>query len=302
MEKDKIKKYNIVVADCPWNFSDPLTMSSTKRGADSQYSTLSIQDIKELPVQKIVADDALLVLWVPSSLLQEGLDVMSAWGFAQKQTHVWVKTKNSPLIDIYKKIPKINKIFKNLTKLKILDKETVNASAELTSSVIKDLLQGNSSYNISSILSFGMGRLFRQTHELCLIGTRGKIYNKLKNKSQRSIHFGPVTKHSAKPEDLQDMLDIMFPDSNKIELFARRDRSGWKCLGNQSPVSLDIDIRDSLKELMSNDDFSNHYNNILINKTEHDNLLLFLRNKIKSKKYFTEYEIQQFKKILKIIK
>jgi N6-adenosine-specific RNA methylase IME4 len=96
-----------------------------------------------------------------------------------------------------------------------------------------------------------MGRLFRQTHELVLIGVRGKIYNHLENKSQRSVHFYPATKHSVKPELLQDMLENMFPaDTNLcLELFARRDRKNWICAGNENKSTFGEDIRDSITRL-----------------------------------------------------
>jgi N6-adenosine-specific RNA methylase IME4 len=91
-----------------------------------------------------------------------------------------------------------------------------------------------------------MGRLFRQTHEICLIGTRGKIYKQLANKSQRSVGFAENLRHSAKPEDLQDSLEIMFPKARKLELFARRIRPDWTCLGNEIDGK---DIRDALAAL-----------------------------------------------------
>ncbi len=94
-----------------------------------------------------------------------------------------------------------------------------------------------------------MGRLFRQTHEICLIGTNNnKIYKKLKNKSQRSVSFGENLKHSAKPEHLQNSLDEMFPGTEKLEMFARRHRKDWLCVGNE--ICNGEDIRDSLKNLI----------------------------------------------------
>ena len=96
-------------------------------------------------------------------------------------------------------------------------------------------------------LAFGMGRLFRQTHEICLIGTsNNKIYKLLENKSQRSVCFAENLKHSAKPEALQNSLEIMFPKAEKLEMFARRTRSGWTCLGNEIDGQ---DIRDALIKL-----------------------------------------------------
>jgi N6-adenosine-specific RNA methylase IME4 len=90
-------KFQLVVADPSWSFSDKLKMSSVPRGAEANYPTLSTKDIAALPV-KDIADPTgcLLALWVPSSLLQDGLDVMKAWGFQQRQTYIWAKSKKEP--------------------------------------------------------------------------------------------------------------------------------------------------------------------------------------------------------------
>lgn len=94
----------------------------------------------------------------------------------------------------------------------------------------------------------GMGHLFRQSHEICLIGTAGKsVYKKLKNRAQRSVAFDLNVCHSRKPEELQDRLDVMFPSANKLEIYARRQRPNWTCLGDA------LDGRDlvvSLAELL----------------------------------------------------
>jgi N6-adenosine-specific RNA methylase IME4 len=181
------KKFQVIVADPPWSFSDSLKMSAVKRGAKSQYSTMTTSKIAEMPVQASChPDGAVLCLWVPGSLLQEGLDVMKAWGFNHKQTYVWVKTKKRAC-----------------------------------------------DYPLHECLSFGMGHTFRQTHEICLIGTNGKINKQLKNKSQRSVSFAENLRHSSKPDHLQKSLETMFPKARKLELFARRIRPGWTCLGNE---------------------------------------------------------------------
>jgi len=220
-------KFRIIAADCPWAFSDALTMSETKRGASSVYSTLSIKDLKDLPVKDIAEDDSVLVLWCPSSMLEEGLEVMKAWGFRQTQTHIWVKTKKFHLQDLLKSIVKWTKS----------NNKTVS---------LDDLIRR---FILEDVLAFGMGRLFRQTHELVLIGVRGKVYGHLVNKSQRSVHFYPATKHSVKPDSLQNMLDKMFPAGNRLEMFARRDKEGWTCVGLEAPSTLGEDIRASIDRL-----------------------------------------------------
>jgi N6-adenosine-specific RNA methylase IME4 len=42
-----------------------------------------------------------------------------------------------------------------------------------------------------------------------------------------------ATTHSTKPQIAYEMLENMFPDTNKIELFARNKRAGWDCWGNE---------------------------------------------------------------------
>jgi len=41
------------------------------------------------------------------------------------------------------------------------------------------------------------------------------------------------TKHSKKPVCAYEMIENMFPQANKLELFARQERDGWDCWGNE---------------------------------------------------------------------
>ena len=180
-------KFSVITADPPWSFNDKLTMSSTKRGAAANYSLLSLADIVALPVSRVVKDDSVLALWVPSSMLSDGLSVMEAWGFKQKTIWTWVKTSKS------------------------------------------------------GGLAFGMGRTFRACSEHALIGTRGKP--KCLNRSQRNVSLDPATRHSEKPETIQDRLELMF-NGPYLELFARRERPRWTCVGDECPGTVGVDIRD----------------------------------------------------------
>lgn len=217
-------KYQVIYADPPWSFQDHLLHSNVKRGASSNYATMLLEDIKKLPIKQIAdPNGAILALWVPACILQSGLDVMKAWGFEHKQIYVWVKVKKSPLKDLKSKIKK------NLSILEIMK-------------IIEE-------YSLQNTLAFGMGRLTRACSEICLIGINNKkIYKKLSNKSQRSVCLAQNLKHSAKPDHLHRSLELMFPSEKKIELFSRKERSGWLCLGNE--VGNKEDIRESLKKLL----------------------------------------------------
>jgi N6-adenosine-specific RNA methylase IME4 len=183
-------KAQVIVADPPWGFSDGLKKMkrNVKRSAQSQYRTMTAAQVARLPVPEIVdPNGCILALWVPGSMLADGLTVMNAWGFRQKQLFIWVKLKAG-----HAKEPDVNKSTR-----------------------------------------VGMGRLFRQSHEIALIGTAGQsIYPLLQDKGQRSVAFDLNLGHSIKPATLQKRLDLMFPTAAKVELFARRQITGWTCLGD----------------------------------------------------------------------
>jgi len=239
----KKQQFRVIVSDPPWNFSDSLKMSDVKRGAAANYSTMTMQDIKNLNVKELAdPDGCILALWVPSSLLQDGLDTMKAWGFNQKQTYIWVKTKKQPFLST--KHHFVAAIEKNLP----TKGSTISSIKSLWKSSIKAVLDKLDSYDLD-ILGFGMGRLFRQTHEICLIGTNNnKIYKHLKNKSQRSVSLDVNLRHSAKPDILQNALEAMFPDCDRLEMFARRHRANWICVGNE--ICNGEDITKSIQNLL----------------------------------------------------
>src|SRR5271170_1690867 len=139
-------KFQIIVADCPWALSDKLTMSSVKRGSEANYPVLSIEQICSLPVKKVAdPDGCVLALWVLGSMLEDGLKVMKAWGFEQKQVYVWVKTKRQKSLDK----EAFNDVFVSIKKWK---KDPISCAKELA----------NQSFKVGDwLLSFGMGRLFR---------------------------------------------------------------------------------------------------------------------------------------------
>lgn len=88
-----MKKYNIILCDPPWKFSNKNTGGNMKSGAANQYDVMSIEDIKKLPINEIAADDCVLVMWYVGSQPQEAIDLVKAWGFTIKNMNgfVWVK-------------------------------------------------------------------------------------------------------------------------------------------------------------------------------------------------------------------
>jgi site-specific DNA-methyltransferase (adenine-specific) len=85
------KKYFVIYADPPWTYQD--LAGAGDRGLENKYPTLSLTEIKNLPVPDICYDNAFLFLWVTFPLLKEGIEVLEAWGFKYKTVaFTWTKT------------------------------------------------------------------------------------------------------------------------------------------------------------------------------------------------------------------
>ena len=69
--------------------------------------------------------------------------------------------------------------------------------------------------------------------ELCLIGKRGRIPKPRGVRNARQLISVKSGRHSAKPEEVRQAIESMFPQQTKIELFAREEYEGWDCWGNE---------------------------------------------------------------------
>ena len=58
-----------------------------------RYETMSLDEIKRLPVSEAAGEKSHLYLWVPNALLPEGLEIMKAWGFEYKTNIIWEKVR-----------------------------------------------------------------------------------------------------------------------------------------------------------------------------------------------------------------
>ncbi len=90
-------KYKLLYVDPPWQFTNKKTGGSMKSGAETQYPTMTLEQLKALDVPSICDDDCLLVMWWVGSQPQEAIDLCKAWGFTIKNMNgfVWNKlTKN----------------------------------------------------------------------------------------------------------------------------------------------------------------------------------------------------------------
>jgi N6-adenosine-specific RNA methylase IME4 len=165
-------KFPIILCDPPWSYEFSPTHT---RAIEQKYETMSLDEIRALPVENLAADDALLFLWVTPPILEQAFQVIRAWNFEYRTGAVW-------------------------------DKQII-----------------------------GAGHWFRQQHEHLLVGRRGQFPTAPEAARASSIISARRREHSRKPDEVYQLIERMYPDLPKVELFARFARKGWHAWGNQAP-------------------------------------------------------------------
>lgn len=87
------KKYNVIYADPPWEYKES---GSGNRVVKAHYPTMNIEEIKNMPINKIAEDTSILFIWVTFPRLEQGLEVIKAWGYQYYGLGFdWVKTSKN---------------------------------------------------------------------------------------------------------------------------------------------------------------------------------------------------------------
>lgn len=77
-----------------------------------------------------------------------------------------------------------------------------------------------------------MGHYNSVRHELLLVCVRGSCQPDV-HKLFDSVISEPRTEHSTKPEIFRTIIDTIYPNGKRIEMFARRKYDGWDVYGNE---------------------------------------------------------------------
>ena len=86
--KHQLKKFKTVLADPPWEVAQ-----KGKYGAVAHYDLMSVEDIKKMPIQDLVEENAHLWIWTYPAVLEQTYEVIRAWGFEPKSLFTWVKPR-----------------------------------------------------------------------------------------------------------------------------------------------------------------------------------------------------------------
>ena len=87
-------KYRTILADPPWEQPMRGKWKRKRQGnhrAQLPYPTMTLEEIKALPVQDLSEVGCHLWLWTTNAFLQEGFEVMRSWGFTYLAPVHWRK-------------------------------------------------------------------------------------------------------------------------------------------------------------------------------------------------------------------
>ena len=95
------QRFHIIYADPPWDYKGQLQHTGLggrdSGGALRHYPTVPLSQLRDLPVQRIAADDCLLFMWSSSPHLDQAIDLGKSWGFAWATVaFVWHKQRTNP--------------------------------------------------------------------------------------------------------------------------------------------------------------------------------------------------------------
>ncbi|TPN86356.1 hypothetical protein FJ980_30245 [Mesorhizobium sp. B1-1-5] len=80
----------------------------------------------------------------------------------------------------------------------------------------------------------GTGYWARNKHEILLIGTRGDIPAPAPGTQPESVIAATVGAHSEKPVAFHEIIECIYPNLPRLEMFARASRPGWKGWGAEA--------------------------------------------------------------------
>lgn len=100
-----LTRYGVVVADPAWRYGNV----GVNGAAEGHYladdatgrSTMSLDEIRALPVAALAADDAIMFLWTTWPLLEDAFSVVRAWDFEYVTGLPWIKIDGIPSIDLW---------------------------------------------------------------------------------------------------------------------------------------------------------------------------------------------------------
>lgn len=215
-------KFSTTIIDPPWSYartsktsSSPGAESEKLSGyVDEQYPTMTTEELASLPVGEV--SDNVLLVWATGPFIPAALSLVTAWGFEYVTMAYWHKS----------------------------------------SAALEGTLEGRQlDVAFPHKPKYGVGYWLRgDTEPIILAKKKGSPSYRTPARATFVTRGGD---HSEKPDVLHAWAEryLINPTSGqpfgpRLEIFARRKRDGWTCVGNECPGTVGQDVRTSLQNLI----------------------------------------------------
>ena len=200
--------YQLIYVDPPWQYGNKISNGA----AENHYSTMSLAELKRLPIWDVAAEDAVLAMWYTGTHTEEAIELAEAWGFRIRtmKGFTWVK---------------LNQYAERRFNKAIAEGELVDFNDFLSM--------------LNSETRMNGGNYTRANTEDLLIATRGIGFERV-SASIKQVVYSCLGEHSEKPWEVRRRLELLYGDVERVELFARDTWPGWDRWGNQCESSFEI--------------------------------------------------------------
>lgn len=226
-------KYALIYADPAWSYDN----KGSRAKADNHYRTMTLAELKRLPVWDLAADNAILAMWWVPPMPLEAIQLAEAWGF---------KVKNMCLFSWHKLNKHAERHINDWLSRWFDDFNDTPEGADVDMIAGADILT-----LIAEQTRMGLGNYTRSNVENVLVAVKGKGLPRLQADIKQMV-MAPIGEHSAKPAEIREALEKLYGDVKRIELFSRSDAAGWDHWGDETP-SNSVELRPGVAIIPAND-------------------------------------------------
>ena len=216
------RRYGLLLVDIPRHFNVRSDETGLDRSPENHYPTMTFQELCDLPVPQLAADDCIMIYWSTAASLIDDLEILAEWGFVTFRPREAGRLRRDVLGPNGWEIggPGFPQPYRTM---QVWDK-----------------------------VKIGLGYWFRDRHEFILLAARGNVVPPAMGTQDNSLFSEPKGEHSAKP-DLA-WIDRLWPNIPKLEMFARRPRGeGWDTWGNEAPGLDALEIEAGAKRRLADE-------------------------------------------------
>ncbi|OMP92729.1 MT-A70 family methyltransferase [Raoultella terrigena] len=200
--------YQLIYVDPPWQYGNKISNGA----AVNHYDTMSLTELKRIPVWDMADENAVLAMWYTGTHNQEAIELAEAWGFTVRTMKGFTWVKLNQLAEL-----RINKALAEGGVTDFYD--------------FLDLLNAETRMN--------GGNHTRANTEDVLIATCGAGLERM-NAGIKQVVYTPLGAHSEKPWAVRHRLELLYGDVSRVELFARESWPGWDRWGDQCNNSFEM--------------------------------------------------------------